>query len=197
MLTILSRPRAHFRCHRLHGKHWHLVSRLRTGWAAARTAHIPRWQWGRPTCRDYQGEFLYLECAPCYQWRGFVCQYINLVSNCGCTHLLFCIYIFMASWNTPQTTHLFLCYQNTAHIPPTSVFRFLEPRQGSKSERWTQTTQNSSSLRSKPIHGPRLVNAVQPVIKKKNRQHAQCTTPISTYLKWQQTTFPPNIMGWA
>lgn len=106
LLTILSRPRAHFRCHRLHGKHWHLVSRLRPGWAAARTAHIPRWQWGRPTSRDYKGEFLYLECASCYQSRGFVCQYFNLVCDCGCIHLLF---MYLWHHKTHLTPHVCMC----------------------------------------------------------------------------------------
>lgn len=59
LLSVLSRPRAHFWRHRLHGKHWHLVGGLCSGWAAAGTAHIPRWQWGGSARRDHQGESLY------------------------------------------------------------------------------------------------------------------------------------------
>lgn len=61
LLAVLSRPWAHFWCHRLHGKHWHLVSGLRSGWAAARTADIPRRQWGGSAGWDYQGESLQLK----------------------------------------------------------------------------------------------------------------------------------------
>lgn len=61
LLAVLSRPWAHFWCHRLHGKHWHLVSGLRSGWAAAGTANIPRRQWGGSAGRDYQGESLHLQ----------------------------------------------------------------------------------------------------------------------------------------
>lgn len=59
LLAVLSGPWAHFWCHRLHGKHWHLVSGLCSGWAAARTANIPRRQWGGSARRDYQGESLW------------------------------------------------------------------------------------------------------------------------------------------
>lgn len=80
LLTVLSRPRAHFWCHRLHGKHWHLVSRLRTGRAAARTTHIPRWQWGGPTSRDYQGECVF--------------SGISVLLKCVCVYRATCASVF-------------------------------------------------------------------------------------------------------
>lgn len=55
LLTVLSCPRAHLRCHWLHVQHWHLVSRLCAGWAAVGPAHFPRGQWCGPASRDHQG----------------------------------------------------------------------------------------------------------------------------------------------
>lgn len=69
LLTVLPGPGADFWRHRLHGKHRHLVSWLRTGRAAARTAHIPRRQWSGSASGDYQSELSVLFCLFCF---GFV-----------------------------------------------------------------------------------------------------------------------------
>lgn len=92
LLAVLPRPWAHFRCHRLHGKHRHLVSGLRTGRAAARTAHIPRWQRGGPTRRDYKGECLSLlsvsvTCFSCFSVEiipaGEACLFVRRYCECA------------------------------------------------------------------------------------------------------------------
>lgn len=55
LLAVLSCPRAHIWCHRLHVQYWHLVSRLCVGRAAAGSAHLPRRQRCGPASRDHQG----------------------------------------------------------------------------------------------------------------------------------------------
>lgn len=69
LLTVLPRPRADFWRHRLHSKHRHLVSWLRTGRAAARTAHIPRRQWSGSASGDYQSELFV--CCFVFSFKSF------------------------------------------------------------------------------------------------------------------------------
>lgn len=54
-----------------------------------------------------------------------------------------------------KTLSLCLWFRQAPVVPSPSAFRCWEHQQGNKSERWTQTTQSSSSLRLKPTHGPR------------------------------------------
>lgn len=128
LLTVLSCPWAHFWCDGLHGKHWHLVSRLRAGWAAAWTAHIPRGQWGGPASRDYQSECPDQVCVSCLllnwsQWHFYFlfCSAGYLSSMhlalcswvCSVITLYWCIGVIKDCLNQPSQSHAHMARVST------------------------------------------------------------------------------------